>query len=429
MDKLVYLYSLGCDKNTVDGEVLLGNILKYDYKLTENIEEADLIIVNTCSFIESAKIESIQAIFESISSKKNENTKIIVTGCLSERYKEDLIKEIPEIDGFFKLNQTDEILELLNLDKIFDQNSRYLSNNTTAYLKIADGCNRNCSYCAIPIIRGKHKSKTIEDLRTELDNLEKNGIKELILVSQDLTQYGSDDKNLPNFDELLEIIARDYNFNWIRLLYLYPEGINQNLIDTINRYSNIIPYFDIPIQHTNNKILKEMGRFITKNKIKDKIKEIRDKIPNSVIRSTVIVGFPGESEAEFEELLEDLKDLQFDRLGAFSYSKEEGTKAYDMEDQIDEEVKENRKYKVNELQSKIMKQKNANFHGKTLDFLVEEKIDSNTYSGRIYSDAPDIDCITYVDTDKELEIGTIVPIKIVHSLDFDFIGDLDESTK
>ncbi len=425
--KTVYMLSLGCDKNTVDAQFILGDLVSAGLSVTDNIEDADLVIVNTCSFIEEARKESIEAIFDCINQKKEEAT-IIVTGCLAQQYKDELIEEIPEIDGFFKLNEQNEILNFLNLK----QNSlpnRYISGQPTAYLKISEGCNRNCTYCSIPLIRGKHKSILPEILFKQAQTLEDNGVKELILVAQDLTQYGTDLDNNINFNYLLNELASRFNFKWIRLLYLYPEGINNELIQIIKSHSNIIPYFDIPIQHTVDRILKKMNRFITKDQIKDLVKKLREEFNNSVIRSTVIVGFPTETEEEFEELKRDLQELKFDRLGAFSYSREEKTKAYEMQPQINENIKIKRVNEINQIQNELMSQRNQEFINNTYDCLIEEEIDKNNYIGRIYSDAPDIDSITYINSSKELAVGTFVPVKIRETLNYDLLGDLDEFAK
>lgn len=427
-ENTVYLYALGCDKNTVDAEYILGDLVNAGFKVVDDLDDASLIIVNTCCFIDKAKEESIAAIFESLNYKDSNNAKVIVTGCLSESYKEELIEEIPEIDGFFKLNESKDILDFLNKEKSQDE-KRFLTSNNYAYLKISEGCNRNCSYCSIPNIRGRHLSRNKEDIISEAKDLEKQGVKELILVAQDLTQYGSDLKNKINFTNLLKELVNETNFHWIRLLYLYPEGITSELIDLISENKNIVPYLDIPIQHTNDRILQSMGRWISRERIFNLVKELREKIPDIIIRSTVIVGYPGETEEEFKSLLNDLEELKIDRLGAFAYSREEGTKAFSMSDQIPEEVKEDRVNEVTQLQLELIRESNQKLLNKELDFLVEEKIDDFTYSGRVFADSPEIDCLTYINSNKELEVGSVVPVILRDNLDFELIGDLNESSK
>lgn len=425
--KKVYLHSLGCDKNTVDGEYLLGDLVENGFEITKDPNQADLIIVNTCCFIEEAKVESINAIFDLINYiDYDKSPKFVVSGCLVERYKDELIEEIPEVDLFAHFKETDKILALFDQEKEVE-GKRFLENNAYGYLKISEGCNRNCTYCAIPNIKGRHKSRAIEDILKEAKTLEENGTKELILIAQDLTQYGSDTDT--DFASLLKEISENTSFEWIRLLYLYPEGINEELIKVIKESENIIPYFDIPIQHTNNRILKLMGRKISKKEIYNKIQLIRDNLPDSVIRSTVIVGFPSETEEEFNQLISDLKALKFDRLGAFKYSREEGTPAYLFEDQIDDKVKDKRLLEVNRVQNEIMKNSNKRFVDRILPAIIEEEIDSNTYSGRIYADSPDIDNIIYINSPKKLQIGELEFVKILSSLDYEFIGDLYEPTK
>ncbi len=424
----IFLLSLGCDKNTVDAELLLSNFIHNGFEVTKDLTQADLIIVNTCAFIESARVESIEAIFDSINNKKP-NAKVIVTGCLSQRYKEELESEIPEIDGFFRLNETNKIMDLFNLTDHVDGDTRNLTTDNFAYLKISDGCNRNCSYCSIPLIRGKHRSRSISEIREEAQELENKGVKELILVAQDLTQYGTDLDEDISLIELLKILSDDFNFKWIRLLYLYPEGITDELLDLIDQKDNILPYFDIPIQHTSNKILKSMNRHISKEEIYKLISKIRSKFNNPIVRTTFIVGYPGETSEDFQELLNDLEQLKLDRFGCFGYSREEDTKAYNLPDQVSSKEIENRVEIFNQKSSELIRESNKKFINKTFPCLIEQIEDNNSYIGRLILDAPDIDFITYVNSNKNLEIGEIVPVKIRESLNFDYIGDFDESAK
>lgn len=427
-DLKVYLQSLGCDKNTVDGEVILGDLLENGFITADSVEDADLVILNSCCFIDEAKRESIGAIFNLLE-EKNPDAKFILSGCMVDRYREELKQEIPEIDDFIHVNETGRLLNLFDRE-LERPGHRKLSGQPYAYLKISDGCNRNCTYCAIPGIKGRHVSRSMKDILEEAAELDQAGIKELILVAQDLTQYGSDIKNSSeNLESLLKHLAEDFNFQWIRLLYLYPEGITDSLIELIKEKPNLLPYFDIPIQHTSNEILRRMGRKIKKETIKSTIEKIRTNLPDSIIRSTVIVGFPGETEQDFEELLQDVEDIRFDRLGSFKYSKEEGTAAYGFENHLSEDIKEDRYNRLNILQDKIMSQQNSRLIGKVVEAIIEEKEDQNTYLGRLYSDAPEIECQVYIETDKDLSVGEIVTVKVNRVIGYDFIGELYEPTK
>lgn len=420
----IYLISLGCDKNTVDAEYMLGDLIREGFRVTEDPDDADLFIVNTCCFIDSAKEESVDAILSTLPYVEENGAKLIVTGCMAERYKKELEASIPEIDGFFGLKQTERILSLFDIEeKMEPRRERILEGSASAYLKISDGCDRSCTYCAIPGIRGKHVSRAPEDILREARTLEESGVKELILIAQDLTQYGSDKPSYGNFPKLLARLAKETHFPWIRLLYLYPEGITEELLDVIRTNANILPYFDIPVQHTRDTILRRMGRKITGSEIEARIGRIRDALPDAVVRTSIITGFPGETEADVEGLLSDMERIGFDRLGVFTYSREENTPAAEFEDQIDEEVKEARAARILEKQEEIAAKRNKRFENQTLPVLIET-VEDGYYEGRAYFDAPDIDGITYVETEEELSPGSFYPVKIVQTLGYESSGDL-----
>lgn len=438
--KEVYIRTLGCDKNTVDSEMLAGSILTGNYVLTDRPDQADIIIVNTCCFIEDAKKESIDAIFELLPYRTDGKCDcFIVAGCMAQRYATELKEEIPEADAFLGVNNLEDILKILqsseNEDtKIYTDeaalkyheavSSRYLfGHSVTAYLKIAEGCDKHCTYCAIPSIRGPYRSRTPEAVLKEAKALKTQGIEECILIAQDLTQYGRDLVPQSSLSELLERLATEIDFSWIRLLYLYPEGIDTKLLETIARHSNICHYLDIPVQHTEDRILKRMGRSIDKKSICGIVKQIRTMLPDVVLRTTIITGFPGETEEEFENLLFTLKELQFDRLGAFAYSQEENTPAAKLPDQIDDVIKNERRYRVYAQQQLISAEKNAEMVGRTVKVLIEGKEDQ-TWLGRTAGDAPDIDCGVIIESDSDLKIGRFYNVKVIQSLDYDLIGEV-----
>ncbi len=420
----VYAYSLGCDKNEVDLEVLLGGLIKSGFEVVQAPDEADLIIVNTCCFIEEAKKESIDTLFEAIANKRD-TAKVVVTGCMATRYADALKEQIPELDLVVPQDPREVILGLYDLEDS-GEGDRYTTGRASEFLKIAEGCSKNCSYCIIPKLKGPYRSFGKDELVQQAKDLKDKGVKELILVAQDLTPYGRDIGT--DLSSLLKELD-NLNFSWIRLLYLYPEGISIELLKTIRESRTILPYFDIPIQHTSDKILKAMGRKTSKEKIFKLIETIREILPEAVIRSTVITGFPGETEEDFNELLEDLKELSLDRLGCFSYSREEDTPAYGFTGQIDEATKQARKGKIERLQSRIMRDRNGRFKDRVFDCLIEEKIDETTYEGRIYADTPEVDCVTYVDSEKNLKLGEFVKVKINDILDFELLGELYEFTE
>jgi ribosomal protein S12 methylthiotransferase len=439
MNKKVHIATLGCDKNTVDSEIIAGILMKEGYPLTNNMEEADVIIINTCSFIQDAKIESIDTIFDAIILKNNGYcNKIIVAGCLSQRYQEELLREIPEIDGIVGTGEIDKIphiienneyktcFDIIDNPYIEDVGRVLSTNSVTSYLKISEGCANHCTYCIIPELRGKYRSRPYKKIIEEAEYLYNQGIRELIIVAQDTTSYGIDNKDSFDLSDLMEEIAQKTNFTWIRLLYAYPDGINKKLLSVFQKYSQLIPYFDIPVQHTVDKILKKMGRKMTCALIENKIKLIKEMLPESVIRTSIITGFPGETETDYQKLLEDIQRLKFNHLGVFTYSQEEGTPAAEFADQISEEIKQRRKDEILEIQREISYRHNQAYVGKTMTVLIEETedIDNKLFIGRSYKDAPEIDGIVYVNSPFVLQEGVFVEVEITDCLDYDLIGEI-----
>ena len=443
MENTVFVKTLGCDKNTVDSEVLIGTLLKHTYKLVNDPEDAKIIIVNTCCFIEDAKNESIDTIFTYLPYRMEGNCKsFIVAGCMAQRYAHELRDEIPEIDHFLGVNALDDVLEIAENqleretraekeERIYKEyrDERYLQKGTyTAFLKISEGCDKYCTYCVIPQIRGRYRSREISAILEEAAYLRSNGVTELILIAQDLTQYGSDLKDKSSLAQLLDQIASTIDFQWIRLMYMYPEGISRDLLEVMKKHDKICNYLDMPIQHTEDSVLKAMGRQINKKTIFDKISMIRNILPDVVLRTTIITGFPGETQESFNNMLETLDELKFERLGAFRYSQEEGTPAASFPNQIDEREKERRRAMVYGQQEEITANINKSLVGDTILVLVED-LDDGIYQGRTYGDAPDIDCAVLIDHD-DLEIGQFYPVKITQSMGFDLIGELNnEFTK
>lgn len=442
----IALESLGCSKNLVDAEIMMGILNKKGYKLTGDFNEADVILVNTCGFIESAKQESIDTIIEFANLKETGNLKLlIVTGCLAQRYSDELKEEIPEIDaivGTGSYQNIDEILEGLQKEKqivslndievVYNEDlPRYVSTpEYMAYLKISEGCDKHCTYCIIPKLRGKQKSRKIEDIVSEAKNLAQNGVKELVVIAQDSTMYGSDIYGEARLPELLEELSKVEGIKWIRVMYSYPESITQELVDVIKRHDNICSYFDMPIQHASNKILKLMNRKTTKEELLAKINMIRTAIPDATLRTTLITGFPGEDEKDFEELVEFVKEVKFDKLGVFPYSREEGTAADKLPNHLEQEVKEERRDVIMMIQQGISEEINQNRVGKIYEVLIEEQIEDNVYIGRTQSDAEEIDSIVYVKSHTALEPGDFVNVKINTALEYDLMGDIqDEFTK
>ena len=443
--------SLGCSKNLVDTEKTIGIFKANNYEIVNKPEEADVIVINTCGFIESAKEEAINTILEMAEYKKKKCKYLIVMGCLVERYKEELEKAIPEVDLWIKYSEYNslwrKIQELLNDEnnpiqnkancdiknkqnqnsnkyEKFDQvEERVVSTgNNYAYLKIADGCSNRCTYCAIPYIRGPQISRKMEDIIKEANKLANDGYKELILIAQDTTKYGTDIYGKPMLVELMKEISKIDKIKWIRFLYAYPETISDDLIKLVKEDDKICKYFDIPIQHISDTVLKRMNRQSDGKSIRKLISKIRKEIPEVVLRTTVMVGFPGETKEDFEELYEFLKEAKFDKLGCFAYSKEDGTPAARIKEQIHPMTKKSRYNKIMSLQKEISKQNLEKRIGQQVEVLIEDKtFDGKTYIGRTYMDVPDIDGIAYLNTNKKLQEGDFAKAKIVDVSNYDLI--------
>lgn len=436
----IALESLGCSKNLMDAEIMTGILKEKGYEFVEEFAEADIIIVNTCGFIRDAKQESIDTIVELSQLKEFGKLKyLIVTGCLAQRYADELLEEIPEIDAIVgtgnfmniseiidRLESEKNVTEIGNIEFAFDETlPRYVSTpEHMAYLKIGEGCSNHCTYCIIPKLRGKYRSRKIEDIVEEAKSLASEGVKELVVIAQDTTRYGEDLYGEAKLAELLEELAGIEGIKWIRIMYSYPESITEKLIDVIAAHDNICSYFDMPIQHASNRVLKRMNRRTSKEDIRNKVEMIRSKIPDAVIRTTVIVGFPGETEEDLEELIEFMKEIKFDRLGAFAYSREEGTPADRMDGHMDEEIKEERRDRVMMVQQAISEEINQKREDKVFEILIEEEAEEGVYVGRTQGDAEEIDSVVYVNSDEELEIGSFVNVYITEAMEYDLIGDV-----
>ena len=442
--------SLGCSKNLVDTEMTIGLFKKNGYKIVNNPEEADIIVVNTCGFIEAAKEEAINTILEMAEYKKKKCKYLIAMGCLVQRYKEELIKALPEVDLFIKYQEYDTIWEQIenvikyksnktmtekqeksdnkisnNLCTLQFSNRVISTGNNFAYLRIAEGCSNRCTYCAIPYIRGKFVSRTMEDILEEAKTLAKQGYTELIIIAQDTSKYGIDLYGEPKLAELLQKISEIEGIRWIRFLYTYPESITDELIKVVKENDKICKYFDIPIQHISDGVLKRMNRKSNGESIKKVITKIRKEIPEVIIRTTVMVGFPGETEEQFKEMYEFIKWAKFERLGAFAYSKEDGTPAARLKEQIHPMTKKSRYNKIMKLQQKISDEIMANQIGKTIEVLIEEEsFDGKYYIGRSKNEVPDIDDVIFVEKSKDELFDKLVKVKITGSRDYDLIGKL-----
>ena len=415
--------SLGCSKNLVDTEMMIGLFKKHHFDIVNNPQKADIILINTCGFIESAKEEAINTILEMCEYKKKKCKYIIATGCLVKRYKEELKKSIPEVDLWISCNDYEEfwkeiesILDIKEETDYLDYHNRILTTgNKTAYLKIAEGCSNNCTYCAIPMIRGTYISRKIEDIIKEAEELANSGIEELIVIAQDTTKYGIDLYKEPQLAKLLKQLEKIKKIKWIRFLYSYPETITDELIQVVKESSKICHYFDIPIQHIANPVLKKMNRKSNAESIKKVLNKIRTEIPDVIIRSTVMVGFPGETKEDFEELYNFIKEEKFDKLGAFSYSKEDGTPASKLKEQIHHQTKKSRYNKIMKLQQEISRNNLKRKIGNTYEVLIEDiSFDKKYYIGRSYMDVLDIDGVVFVEnTNKNSElIGKFIKCKI-----------------
>jgi len=438
--KLLFI-SLGCDKNLVDSEFMIGMLTGEGVVLCDDETEADIIIINSCCFINDAKEESINTILEMAEYKKSGKCKaLIVTGCLSQRYQDEIKTEIPEVDAILGTNSYDAICdavkEVLNCNyyKNFATleglpkhgNKRTVTTGGHyAYLKIAEGCNKNCTYCIIPSIRGRYRSVPMEELVAQAKELAENGVKELILVAQETTLYGIDLYGEKSLHKLLDELNKVSGLFWIRIMYCYPEEIYEELIEAILRNKKVCHYLDMPIQHCNDEILRKMARKTNRKELEERIAHLRERIPDITLRTTLICGFPGETEEMHEELMQFINDMEFDRLGAFAYSPEEGTVAATLPDQIDEEQKLDWQADVMELQEEVIFDKNETLIGSTMYAFIEGKVaDENAYIGRTYRDAPNVDGYIFIQTDEELMTGDIVKVKVTGAYEYDLIGEI-----
>jgi len=425
--KTINIITLGCSKNLVDSEVLMAQ-LGSDYTVMHNSEEdADVQVVNTCGFIGDAKEESIDTILQLTRAKRSGLTsKVYVTGCLSQRYKEDLKKEIPDVDGFFGVNDLPEILKSLEVDfkKELVGERLVTTPKHFAYLKISEGCDRNCSFCAIPLIRGKHVSKPIENLVKEAGFLAKKGVKELILIAQDLTYYGIDIYKKRRIAELVNKLSQIEGIEWVRLHYAYPAGFPLDLIEEIKNNPKVCNYLDIPLQHISNNILNSMQRAHDKETTINLVEKFRKSLPDASLRTTLIVGYPGETEDDFNELYDFVEKYKFDRLGVFQYSEEEDTAAYKLKDDVPEQTKQDRADKLMMLQQQLSLEKNQNKVGQTLKVLIDRE-ENGYYVGRTEFDSPEVDNEVLISEEKSnLKIGDFYNVKITKADFFDLYGDL-----
>ncbi|MGS2726812.1 30S ribosomal protein S12 methylthiotransferase RimO [Psychroserpens sp. BH13MA-6] len=422
----INVVTLGCSKNVYDSEVLMGQ-LKASGKDVVHEEEGNVVVINTCGFINNAKEESVNTILEFMQKKEaGDVDKVFVTGCLSERYKPDLQKEIPNVDQYFGTTELPQLLKALGADYKHELIGERLTTTPKnyAYLKIAEGCDRPCSFCAIPLMRGKHKSTPIEDLVTEAEKLAANGVKELILIAQDLTYYGLDLYKKRNLAELLEHLVKVEGIEWIRLHYAFPTGFPMDVLDVMKREPKVCNYLDIPLQHISDTILKSMRRGTTQEKTTKLLKEFRAKVPEMTIRTTLIVGYPGETEADFQNLKQWVKDMRFERLGCFTYSHEENTHAYNLEDDVPEEVKIDRANQIMEIQSQISWELNQAKIGQEFKVVIDRK-EGNYFVGRTEYDSPDVDNEVLIDATKTyLKTGEFTKVKVIEAEDFDLYAEV-----
>ncbi|WP_204346171.1 30S ribosomal protein S12 methylthiotransferase RimO [Psychroserpens algicola] len=417
----INVVTLGCSKNVYDSEVLMGQ-LKASGKDVVHEEEGNVVVINTCGFINNAKEESVNTILEFMQKKEaGEVDKVFVTGCLSERYKPDLQKEIPNVDQYFGTTELPQLLKALGADYKHELIGERLTTTPKnyAYLKIAEGCDRPCSFCAIPLMRGKHKSTPIEEIVVEAEKLAANGVKELILIAQDLTYYGLDLYKKRNLAELLEHLVKVDGIEWIRLHYAFPTGFPMDVLDVMNREPKVCNYIDIPLQHISDSILKSMRRGTTKEKTTKLLKEFRAKVPEMTIRTTLIVGYPGETQEDFETLRDWVKEMRFERLGCFTYSHEENTHAYNLEDDVPEEVKIDRANQIMEIQSQISWELNQAKIGQEFKVVIDRK-EGNYFVGRTEYDSPDVDNEVLIDASETyLKTGEFTTVKVIEAEDFD----------
>ncbi|WP_138158921.1 30S ribosomal protein S12 methylthiotransferase RimO [Peptoniphilus catoniae] len=434
----VYFMTLGCSKNDIDTSQMKSILDENKFDISDDIECADVIVVNTCGFIDAAKEESIDAILSSSRYKETGKCKkLIVTGCLAQRYSKELLEEIPEIDSIIGTGNFGDINNILDTSlkgkktiEIDNLNNKYIEGLkkkdvfATEYVKISEGCNNNCTYCIIPKLRGSNRSRKIEDIYDEVEYLVSKGAKEIILIAQNTTDYGIDIYGEYKLADLIAKISKIKDLEWIRVMYLYPDNLNTRLINEFKTNDKLLKYVDIPLQHVSNKILKMMNRHTDRQSIQNLINKLRKEITNIVIRTTFIVGFPGESEEDFMELYNFIKDNKLDKLGVFKYSKEENTPAYNLKNHLSDEIKEDRYERIMSLQKDISEDNIKNYIGKTLDVLVEEKVDDFNYIGRAYCDAPEVDGVIYLNTNKNICISDFVKVQVIDSFEYDLIGEL-----
>lgn len=438
----ILFISLGCDKNLVDTEMMLGILVQKGYTITDDENEADVVVVNTCCFINDAKQESINTLLEMAELRKNGSVKALVAaGCLAQRYREEILTEIPEVDAIVGTTAIDAIadaidevlsgsaqnhIEDINKKPVYDKKRIVTTGGHFAYLKIAEGCDKHCSYCIIPKVRGNYRSIPMESLVAQARELAEFGVRELILVAQETTLYGMDLYGKKRLPELLHQLCGIEGLYWIRILYCYPEEITDELIDTIKREEKICKYLDIPIQHASDKILKRMGRRTTRQELEDIITKLRREIPDICLRTTLITGFPGETQEDHDSLMKFVDEMEFDRLGVFTYSPEENTPAALFENQIAEEIKLDRQADLMELQQEIAFEKAEDMVGKRLLVMVEGKVpEENAYVARSYKDAPNVDGFVFIQTSRELMTGDFVRVKITGSYEYDLIGEIE----
>lgn len=440
----ILFVSLGCDKNLVDTENMLGILKNKGFEFTDDEWEADIIAINTCCFIGDAKQESINTILEMAEHKKDARCKVlVVAGCLAHRYQDEIIKEIPEVDAFVGTSSYDKIADMINsvleekgisnfvedanrmpmveADRIVTTPGYY------EYLKIAEGCDKHCTYCVIPKVRGSFRSFPIEYLVNQTKKLVEGGVKEIILVAQETTLYGVDLYGKKSLPKLLHNLGLIEGLEWIRILYCYPEEINDELIEAIKNEPKVCHYLDMPIQHASDNILKRMGRRTSKQELTDIVAKLRREIPDIALRTTLITGFPGETDVDHEEVMQLIDECEFDRLGVFTYSREEDTVAAQMPDQIDEEIKEKYRDELMQLQQEISADRSAAMIGRIVRVMIEGFIpEDNTYVGRSYKDAPNVDGLVFVECDRELMSGDFIDVKITGSTEYDLIGTIVE---
>ena len=431
--------SLGCCKNLVDTEVMLHNLHTAGFEITPNEEEAEIIVINTCGFIESAKQEAIENILDAASLKEwGKCRHIIATGCLVERYREEVMNEMPEIDALVGIGSLDKIAEACEAVMRGEKYTSFNDKETaalggdriittgphTAYIKVSEGCDNLCTYCAIPLIRGKHRSRKIEDIVAEARDLEAMGVKEINLIAQDTTRYGLDIYGEYSLARLVRAITEETNIPWIRLLYCYPDKITDELIEELRTNDRLLKYMDIPVQHISDSVLKRMNRHGGKQLIIEAIDRLRERVPDIILRTTAMVGFPGETDEDFTELCEFVKETRFDRFGAFTFSPEEGTEAAEMDDQIDEQIKQDRYDILMQTQLTVAEEKTAERIGSVLTVLCEgyDRI-AEVYHGRSFADAPDVDGRVYFKSASKLVPGQFVEVKITEAMDYDLVGE------